>query len=107
MRVEYVARRQGTKVVSAMVAAVVALGLAPGVAHAVSEWWTPSGARCPVFDSANACQAYCAADPSRCGGSSDCAFRTGTTRPECAMVPPDKARQQGQSPDGWKHPDAP
>ena len=76
--------RPARKLARATAIAVVAFGLAAGVAHGLSEWWTPDGMRCPVFDSADACQTYCAADTSRCGGSTQCTFSTAPTRPMCA-----------------------
>jgi hypothetical protein len=73
-------------------------------ANALSEWWTPAGSRCPLFDSSDACQAYCSADSSRCGGSSECTFRTGPTRPMCA--PSSKKPESAQDKDGWQGPGA-
>jgi hypothetical protein len=61
----------------------LALTVAGGVAHALSDWWTPNGKSCPTFDSEEACKSYCQADPSRCGGEVQCAWKTGDTRPEC------------------------
>jgi hypothetical protein len=92
-----VGRRTGLVTVAAIV-----LGLGVGVAHAVSEWWTPTNGRCPAFDTDQACQAYCNADPSRCGGATQCTFRTGPTRPDCAVRAPDG----GRGGDGWVGPGA-
>jgi hypothetical protein len=68
----------------------MALVLAVGVpaARAISEWWTPAGAKCPVFDSKEACMKWCAADQSRCGGQAECEFRTGPqeTKPDCPAM---------------------
>jgi hypothetical protein len=61
----------------------VTLAAAPRVALALSEWWTPPDLDCPTFDSEQACQAYCRADPKHCGGAAECTSRTGEKRPEC------------------------
>lgn len=92
--------RRARQLVRSIAAASVATLLAAGTAHALSEWWTPSNTRCPTFDTADACQAYCGPDPSRCGGSDQCTFRTGTSRPEC-IPPPVKDRNA----DGWERND--
>jgi hypothetical protein len=64
---------------------LVAIGLAAGVqaARAVTVWWTPASSSCPTFDSEEDCEAYCREAPQRCGGSTDCTWKTGEKRPEC------------------------
>lgn len=76
--------RRGVRMGLAM-SLLVALGLAASVhvAHALSEWWTPSGASCPTFDSENACESYCQSNQQLCGGSTQCSWKTGTQRPMC------------------------
>ncbi len=96
--------RRARRLVYATAIAAAVLGLATGVAHALSEWWTPDGMRCPVFDTAEACQSYCSADASRCGGSSQCTFTTGPTRPMCA--PSSKKPDSDGASDGWQGPAA-
>jgi hypothetical protein len=59
------------------------VGATPPVALALSDWWTPPNVACPTFDSEEACQSYCRADPKRCGGATDCTWKTGDKRPEC------------------------
>jgi hypothetical protein len=67
-----------------LVIALLLVTATPILTHALSEWWTPANASCPSFDSEQACEAYCAVDPqNRCGGSTDCTWRTGAQRPEC------------------------
>jgi len=89
---------------AAVVGAGLLLALAPGIAKALAEWWTPASGQCPTFDSADACQAWCGAEPSRCGGSTECTFRTGTARPQCALPRPDAS---APSSDGWQRPGTP
>jgi hypothetical protein len=65
---------------------VVAVGVAcAGPALALSQWWTPTGIQCPTFDSEDACEQFCARDQKLCGGSTQCAFATGSERPMCAV----------------------
>jgi hypothetical protein len=90
-------------IIRVMLVVCVMVGSA-ATANALSEWWTPAGARCPLFDSSDACQAYCSADSSRCGGSSECTFRTGPTRPMCA--PTSKKPESARDSDGWQGPGA-
>lgn len=68
--------------------AVLGLGLVAGAANAMSQWWTPSGAKCPVFNDEASCKAWCAADAKRCGGSAQCQSQTGEGPPtECNDEP--------------------
>jgi hypothetical protein len=104
MMVGFERPRWTRKLARATAIAVVASGLGAGVANALSEWWTPDGMRCPIFDTADACQSYCASDASRCGGSSQCSFTTGPTRPMCA--PSSKKPDSDTASDGWQGPAA-
>jgi len=72
---------------SAILLAGLMLGAVPG-AHALSEWWTPQGKQCPVFDSEEACEQWCATHRQECGGSTQCSFSTGPQRPACALPVP-------------------
>ncbi len=84
-----------------LAAAAGLIVLSGGAAWALSEWWTPTGMTCPAFNSKIACQAFCAADTSRCGGSTSCNFKTGPAQPECSVPPPPKS----DGADGWQRND--
>jgi hypothetical protein len=70
-----------TSVKAGLVAATL-MAAAP-LAHALSEWWTPPNASCPTFDSEDSCESFCRTNPDRCGGQSECTWKTGDQRPQC------------------------
>jgi hypothetical protein len=71
-----------------MVAVAAALALPVPAAYALSEWWAPSNASCPTFDSEDTCEAWCAADQKRCGGQAVCVVKIGPqeSRPDCRAM---------------------
>jgi hypothetical protein len=69
---------------------VMAMGIMADArgAFAMSQWWVPTGASCPVFDTESGCEQWCAADDKRCGGTGQCESKTGEgAKPECNDEP--------------------
>lgn len=69
---------------------VLALGLVLGArgAFAMSQWWAPTGASCPAFDTEASCEAWCAGDDKRCQGTGQCQAKVGEGEPpECNDEP--------------------
>jgi hypothetical protein len=68
----------------------LALGLTLGAqgAFAMSQWWVPTGGKCPAFDTEAACEQWCAGDDKRCQGTGQCESKIGEgERPECNDEP--------------------
>ena len=77
-------RRCGVRAgLAAALLAGLTLTVGVRVADALSEWWTPPNVGCPTFDSKEACETFCAANPKVCGGSTNCTWKTGPKRPMC------------------------
>jgi len=69
---------------------VLAVALTAGAqgAFAMSQWWAPSGSKCPRFDTEESCEQWCAGSDKRCGGSGQCQQQVGEGEPpECNDEP--------------------
>ena len=66
-----------------LIGLAMALTLAASVAAASVTWWTPKEKDCPSFTSEASCTAYCTQNPTKCGGSTECAEHTGPVAPGC------------------------
>jgi hypothetical protein len=71
-----------------VVMTALALGVWGQGAFAMSQWWAPTGASCPRFDTEAACEQWCAGDDKRCQGTGQCQSKTGEGEPpECNDEP--------------------